>query len=176
MNNFRSNDRGRPSGGHGQRGGGPSWNSANKADGENHGPSRELLNLLEKVNLAKPSADMFDGVAERIAKELSSDGRSKNKSAQVRKFYDEIVRYSDRHRGTAQPDEDKILFERDLPFIRMICARAAYAKTREHVDGNFVAFMQDGVRKIKTAEDLHRFRDLFEAVIGFSPKSQSHGG
>jgi CRISPR-associated protein Csm2 len=170
MNNFRGNDRGRPGGGQGHPGGGSSWRSAND------GPSQELQDLLKKVDLAEPSADMFDGVAEKIAKELSSDGLNKNKPAQVRKFYDEIVRYSDRHRGTARPDEDKSLFERDLPFIRMICARAAYAKTREHVDGNFVAFMQDGLRKIGTAEELHRFRDLFEAVIGFSPKGQGHGG
>jgi CRISPR-associated protein Csm2 len=168
MNNFRSNDRGRPGSGQGH--------SANKTAAGNNGPSRELQDLLKKVDLAKPSAAMFDSVAEQIAKELSSDRRDKNKSAQVRKFYDEIVRYSDRHRGTARPDEDKILFERDLPFIRMICARAAYAKSREHVDGNFVTFIQDGVRKIRTAEELHRFRDLFEAVIGFSPKSQGHGG
>ena len=69
------------------------------------------------------------------------------------------------------PEGDKARFARDLPLIRMICAHAAYAQARQHVDANFVAFMQDGLRKVSTPEQLDNFRALFEAIIGFSPKS-----
>jgi CRISPR-associated protein Csm2 len=167
MSEFRNN----------QRSSGNSYRSPQQGgaspSGGNGEASPEFRALLEKVNLKAPTVDMFDGVAMKIADELASNhGKGGNKSSQVRNFYDEIIRYDDRHRDTGRPDEDKARFERDLPFIRMICARAAYARTRGHVDANFVGFLQDGLRKIERAEDLHMFRSLFQAVIGFSPKSQ----
>jgi CRISPR-associated protein Csm2 len=134
------------------------------------GPDPQFEDLLQKADLRNPSASLFDTDAEAIAKTLSRDP-NRNKSSQVRRFYDEVIRYADRHRGTDDPVADKATFARDLPLIRMICARAAYAQARQHVDANFVAFIQDGLRKVSTPEELDNFRALFEAVIGFSPKS-----
>lgn len=130
----------------------------------------DLAKLLEQVDFDHPAPDMFDKVAEKIAKLLSGD-KKKNKSNQMRRFYDEIIRYADRHLATGDAVAEAARFARDLPFIRMICAHAAYAQTRGHVDANFVAFMQTCLRKVETTEHLRLFRLLFEAVIGFSPKS-----
>lgn len=172
MNNDHGNDRGFRGGGRQGHGGSPPRHGSRENSGSSE-PSQQFRDLLSKVDFEKPAVDMFDGVAKKIADELASEhGANKNKSSQIRRFYDEIIRYADRHRGAGRPDEERARFEADLPFIRMICARAAYARTRDHVGGNFVAFMQDGLRKIEKAEDLHMFRSLFEAVIGFSPKSQ----
>ncbi len=137
------------------------------------GPDPQFEELLKNVDLGAPSASLFDTDAEAIAKTLSRD-QNRNKSSQVRRFYDQVIRYADRHRGTGDPAGDKARFARDLPLIRMICAHAAYAQARQHVDANFVAFMQDGLRKVNTPEQLDNFRALFEAVIGFSPKSLRH--
>jgi CRISPR-associated protein Csm2 len=130
-----------------------------------YSPVRKLP--LTKVDIANPDIELFDTTAKEIADILSEAGK-KNKSSQMRKFYDEVIRFASRHK-TGNTDEIK--FSKDLPFIRMICAQAAYSQTRDHVDANFVDFMQHGIRQIKTPEHLHNFRHLFEAVIGFSPKS-----
>lgn len=132
------------------------------------GDATALAKVLEQVDFGNPAPDMFDGVAQRVAGLLSGD---KNKSSQMRRFYDEIIRHADRHRGSGNDADDAARFVRDLPFIRMICAHAAYAQTRGHVDANFVAFMQTCLRRVETAEHLRLFRMFFEAVIGFSPKT-----
>jgi CRISPR-associated protein Csm2 len=128
------------------------------------GPSPKIVAALDAVNLKTPSADLFDGIAKSIADELTNTGGEGNKSSQVRKFYDEIIRYQ---------SAGESAFPKNLPFIRMICAHAAYAKGRGHVDDNFVAFLQGGLRKVECFDDLKMFRTLFEAVIGFMPKSKS---
>lgn len=125
--------------------------------------------LLKKVNLESASVDMFDNVAEGIARTLES--REQNKASQIRRFYDEVLRYAVKHQGTGDPGRDEASFQRDLPFIRMICARVAYAKERGHVDDNFLRFIQDCMRKVKSAKDLQMFKTMFEAVIAFSKKS-----
>ena len=126
--------------------------------------------LWAKIDLQHPDNDLFDGTAKKIADLLKQAG-DRNKSSQIRNFYDEVLRYAERHRATGNPNQERELFESDLPLIRMICARAAYSETRKHVDNNFVAFLQTSLRKVETAKDLQNFRSLFEAVIGYSPKS-----
>jgi CRISPR-associated protein Csm2 len=116
----------------------------------------------ERCHAAGPRADRSERPASIIAAELDK-GRSgdANKSSQIRRFYDEIIRYQ---------NAGEAAFAANLPFVRMVCAHAAYAKTRKLVDANFVAFLQDGLRKVETYNDLKMFRTLFEAVIGFLPK------
>jgi CRISPR-associated protein Csm2 len=151
----------RPGGDHGRHSGSGSYRTPSQSIDT---PGPKLSELIGKINLSNPTAETFDTTAEAIAKELEIE--QKNKSSQLRRFYDEIIRWSDKHR----PGSAKESFEKDLPFIRMICAQAAYAKTRGHIDANFVAFLQGGVRMITNAEELRTFRSLFEAVIGFMPK------
>jgi CRISPR-associated protein Csm2 len=130
--------------------------------------------LMKKVNLENPTVDMFDTVAEGLAKifETQKQKQDQNKPAQIRRFYDEVLRYAVKHQGSGDPKRDAELFARDLPFVRMICARVAYAKERGHVDDNFFRFVREGISKVKTSNDLQMFKTLFEAVIAFSKKSQ----
>ena len=124
---------------------------------------------LPDFNLDQPSADTFDRVAEEIAgKFVAARFGATNRSTQIRRFYDEVIRYADRHPAAAGGDPEA--FRRDLPFIRMICARAAYAKSRGLVDDSFVAFLQKGLRAVNSPGELANFRALFEAIIAFSPK------
>ena len=142
----------------------------NSRDAGPPGGTRPPDSSIPDFDLDQPSADLFDKVAEGIATGfvLARVDNKTNKTSQIRRFYDEVIRFADRHPGTAGADQESFL--RDLPFIRMICARAAYAKSRGLVDGSFVEFMQKGIRAISSPRELANFRALFEAVIAFSPK------
>lgn len=138
-----------------------------------------------QVALASPSIELFDSVAQRIATEVAEplilekrwnpktkkeEWRIKrlnnaNKSAQLRKFYDELCMWEEKSRDLAS-------LTKTLPFIKMLNAKAAYAKGREHVDDKFVAFMNGCLRQIQAADEnglqvLKNFKTLFEAFLGF---------
>lgn len=128
--------------------------------------------LLGRVSLADPAPELFDTTSEQIAKQFQDDGGAANKSTQIRRFYDEVTRYADRVRGM---DEDH--FAKILPFIRMINARVAYAAQRDGegkkplVGPHFREFMRHGLAQVNSVATLQTFRSLFEAVIGFSPRT-----
>ena len=104
-------------------------------------------------------ADLFDGVAQSIAKKIA-DSRS-NRPTQVRKFYDELVMWDER--VSHKPDK----FQEYLPFIRMLNAKAAYANGRGHVDSQFVDLMNACLSQVTDDKTLHNFKLFFEAFIGF---------
>jgi CRISPR-associated protein Csm2 len=119
--------------------------------------------LMARVKLNAPSPEMFDQVAEGIAR-----GLEKNKSSQVRRFFDEVSRFADRSRNL-----DAQQFADILPFVRMINARVAYARNRNNlVDPNFQSFMRTGLAQVTSWKTLEMFRLLFEAVIGFAKFSR----
>lgn len=127
---------------------------------------QELEIVLKRINLAAPHADMFDGDAQKVADVLKRGQSRTNKSSQIRRFYDELLRY----RSHVQDQEG---LERVLPFIRMLNARAAYAMSRDLVDANFREFLRTLLGQIKDKTTLRNACTTFEAVIGFSPPSSS---
>lgn len=126
---------------------------------------------LNSINLKSPAPTLFDRDAEAIAGVLRPDSRHKsNKSSQIRRFYDELLRYESMLRGA-----DSAVFTQKLPLIRMINARAAYAAGRKSeggtlVDGNFTEFLRAMLDKVEDYPTLKNACTLFEAVIGFSPR------
>lgn len=128
--------------------------------------------LKESINLRKPSPELFDTHAQKIALTLRPDPSNKqssNKSAQIRRFYDELLRF----RSSAKTDEQ---VQKALPFIRMINAKAAYASARESegaplVDSKFTQFLRVMLNQIEDRNTLNNACTLFEAVIGFSPRN-----
>lgn len=126
---------------------------------------------LKQINLSTPHADMFDTHALVVAQELgSSGGRRSNKSSQIRRFYDEMLRFEQSLRGRTQAEFDNV-----LPFIRMINARAAYASERKSEGGTlvtreFTEFLRALLSQVKDHNSLRHACFMFEAVIGFSAK------
>lgn len=112
---------------------------------------------------AIPSADLFDSVAESVAQKLDQEaGRSnKNKSTQIRRFYDELVGWQERIDG----DADK--FKQFEAFIRMLNAKVAYAKGRGLVGDEFERWFRECIKATTSATALNHFRLHFEAVLGF---------
>lgn len=116
--------------------------------------------LLNKINLQSPNAEMFDSVASEIALKVS-EVRDGNLSTQLRRFYDEVCQW---HQRVELAPED---FEKSLPLIRMINAKVAYAQGRKLVDGKFSSLMQDCLRKVVDANSFNNFKLFFEAFLGF---------
>ncbi|MFN3370892.1 MAG: type III-A CRISPR-associated protein Csm2 [Sphingomonadaceae bacterium] len=156
--------------GGGAPGGGPRRDEATSRE-----PSAEFKALLEGISLAQPAADLFDAVAEKIARTLRpSASHGPNKRTQVRRFYDEMLRFRMRlpeARAPDGPDED---FARALPFLRMLNARAAYAAERKGEGGTlvtteFTAFLRRLLDQVSDRRTLANACTMFEAVIGFLP-------
>jgi CRISPR-associated protein Csm2 len=119
--------------------------------------------LLKQIDLAAPSADTFDTLAEKIARSLSEARGDTNKPTQLRRFYDEIVMWEQKVKQS--PEQ----YPQMLPMIRMLNAKAAYAEGRRLVDRNFGQFMRNNLRDLdeEKPQTFYNFKLLFEAVLGF---------
>ncbi len=117
------------------------------------------------MNLATtpPSAELFNAEAERVARKLheSAGNSGKNKSTQIRRFYDELVGWNER---VGNEDEK---FKEMEAFIKMLNAKVAYAKGRNLVDESFESWFRECIAATTNATALKHFRLHFEAVLGF---------
>lgn len=110
----------------------------------------------------KPDAKLFDSVAKEWAKEIFGNGdKAQTNKTQIRNFYEKVLELY----------EDVFIEKKDfnllLPKIKMLNSKIEYAKGRGHAKGAFVRFIQEGVSKINSKEELEVFKMLFEAVLGF---------
>jgi len=114
-----------------------------------------------------PAATLFSEDAEAVAKLLDVSaqadrgGKEKNKSSQIRRFYDELVGWQERIGN----DADK--FKQYEAFIKMLNAKAAYAEGRKLVTADFVSWFRDCVKQVEDPRTLNHFRLHFEAMLGF---------
>lgn len=106
--------------------------------------------------------DLFSIRAEALAKRVFEEGNNKlNKPTQIRKFYDEVLRFDSMIK--TNPTE----FENILPYLRMLNAKAAYAVGRELISKGFKDFISVSLNKIKDKDDFDAFAGLFEAFMGY---------
>lgn len=114
-----------------------------------------------------PPATLFSEDAEAVAKQLDVSaqadrgGREKNKSTQIRRFYDELVGWQERI------GSDEAKFKQYEAFVKMLNAKAAYAQGRNLVTKEFVDWFKDCVRQVDSPRTLNHFRLHFEAMLGF---------
>lgn len=106
--------------------------------------------------------ELFNSVAQQWARQIAQpQDRNRNKSTQLRRFYDELVLWETR--STQQPDK----FSEYLPFIRMLNAKAAYADGRKLVDHTFVALLSHTLKEVNSAETFTTCKLFWEAFMGF---------
>ncbi|CAK0751783.1 CRISPR-associated protein Csm2 [Gammaproteobacteria bacterium] len=116
---------------------------------------------ISKIKFDKIDADLFDKTAKDMAIKLALNPKS-NKPTQLRRFYDEICMWNER----VEMEEKR--FDELLPFIRMINAKAAYAKGRNGlVDDNFVNLIRHCLSEVKDPKTMKNFKLFMEAVMGF---------
>lgn len=106
--------------------------------------------------------DLFSSKAEALAKRVFEEGNNKlNKPTQIRKFYDEVLRFD------SMIKTNDAEFENILPYLKMLNAKAAYAAGRELISKGFKDFISVSLNKIKDKEDFYAFAGLFEAFMGY---------
>ena len=114
------------------------------------------------ANKKQIQPDLFSTAAETLAKQINKErDREINEATQIRKFYDEVLRFDGLVR--ANPDEFNTL----LPYLKMLNAKATYALGRKLISQNFKNFITESISQIQTQKDFEVFRDFFEAFIGF---------
>lgn len=139
----------------------------------------QITITVDDIKLASPiSANLFDGIAKDKASKVFEAGGGKNgkknKSTQLRKFYDELVMWFDKVHaiGKLEPgqkgsDVREARYQDSAPFIKMMNAKVAYAKGREHVDECFEKMFSHLIRQITNAETLKHAKLFMEAFMGF---------
>lgn len=113
--------------------------------------------------------ELFSKIAEEWAKDVKesskSDRNSKptnNKPTQIRKFYDEVLRFD----GIVKSNPED--FNNILPYLKMINAKVAYAVGRkELVSTKFKQFISESLSQINDKDDFDAFVGLFESFIGY---------
>ncbi len=115
-----------------------------------------------------PPATLFSEDAEGVAQlldrtALNERGRDsgRNKSTQIRRFYDELVGWQERI------GMDETRFKDFEAFIHMLNAKAAYAQGRDLVTKEFVDWLRDCIKQVDGPRSLNHFRLHFEAMLGF---------
>lgn len=127
---------------------------------------------MDKITLWKDrdkgtiDPELFSVKAKELAKRLAEDnknskGEKANRRTQLRKFYDEVLRLDSE--AKARPDQ----WERILPLVHMLTAKAAYAMGRDFVSDRFLNFIEETVKQVQKPKDLRIFANFFEAMMGF---------
>jgi len=119
------------------------------------------ITLWKDKATKKMEPTLFSVTAEELAKKIGSEDRYANKSTQLRRYFDEMVRLSTQAK-TSGADMNMI-----LPQVHMLVAKVAYAKGRRLVTESFVEMMQSGISQINDKEDLLVFANFLESFIGF---------
>ncbi len=88
--------------------------------------------------------------------------RNRNKRTQIRRFYDEVLRF-EQDAKTLGPEKWPDILAR----LHLLIPKAAYAQGRELVSEEFVKFIKESVKQVQSREDLTVFANLFEAFMGF---------
>ena len=124
--------------------------------------------------------NLFSETAKEKAVEIFQGGlnqrgqQDRNKSTQLRKFYDELVMWTDKvhnigkvESGQKSDSVRQANYAKSAPFIKMMNAKVAYAKGRGHVDDSFEAMFSHCIKSIADAETLRHAKLFMEAFMGF---------
>ena len=118
--------------------------------------------MFAGIKFGRPlDPELFNSIARDAAKNVAAAPRERNKSTQLRRFYDELCLWD--LRITQQPEK----FSDYLPFIRMLNAKVAYAEGRKLVDRTYVNLLHHTLREVKDRESLAACKLFWEAFTGF---------
>lgn len=109
-------------------------------------------------------ADIAKDKAERV---YVAGGGRRNKSTQLRRFYDELVMWFDKVHMARTKEARERKYAEVAPFIRMMNAKVAYALGREHVDECFEQMFSHLIRQINGPDSLKHAKLFMEAFMGF---------
>ncbi|HDR1287299.1 type III-A CRISPR-associated protein Csm2 [Pasteurella multocida] len=109
-------------------------------------------------------ATIFSDIAEQAAKKIKSN-KNANNTTQLRKFYGELAMWNDRVQLYKTDRNAK--FNELLPFIKMMKAKVAYARSRKHIDDQFLRIFSRCIDEITSVDTLKDAKLFMEAVMGY---------
>lgn len=124
---------------------------------------------VSDIKLTAPvPVNLFADIAQEKAARVYEGGAGrKNKSTQLRKFYDELVMWFDKVNLERSKDAKASKYTDLAPFIKMMNAKVAYAKGRDHVDECFEQMFSHLIRQIDSPDTLKHAKLFMEAFMGF---------
>ena len=124
---------------------------------------------VSDITLAAPvPINLFADIAQEKAERVYEAGEGrKNKSTQLRKFYDELVMWFDKVHLERSKEARASKYTELAPFIKMMNAKVAYARGRDHVDVCFEHLFSHLIKQISDAESLKHAKLFMEAFMGF---------
>ncbi len=141
---------------------------------------------LGDIRLARPvAAELFADIAQDKSKAIWNAGlkrdkfgelvldrsgqsqQEKNKSTQLRKFYDELVMWHEKVHFERTPQAKADKYTDVVPFIKMMKAKVAYARGRGHVDECFEQMFSHLIGQIADVDSLRHAKLFMEAFMGF---------
>ncbi len=136
------------------------------------------MRYFEDENREFVRKELFTKEAENWAKQLGEseeynaggyrNSRTKtrnNSKSQIRKFFDETLRYKTLIENSSDVNEE---FKKRLPYINMIISKAAYSVGRDKITKEFKEFIEDNLKSVKDFKDFKVFCQLFEAVVAYA--------
>lgn len=106
--------------------------------------------------------ELFSSKAEGIARKVFNEASRKvNNPTQLRKFYDEVLRFGSLLKS--DPGD----FEKTLPYLKMLNAKATYAMGRDLISQSFKDFISGSLDQVRDKDDFEAFAGLFEAFMGY---------
>lgn len=122
------------------------------------------IELYEGNDKNKIKIDLFDTQAENAAEEIIKEGKKehKNKINQIRIFYNQFIVINEKINNSEEN------FRRQLPYIKMIKARAKYSKGRKNIGNYFENFLLKCIDEVNTLKDFKIICSFFEAVVGYA--------
>jgi len=137
----------------------------------------EKLNVVFYTNDKKINSNLFSTYAELWAQKICNAGLKtkidpktkkekkvleKNKISQLRKFYDEVLRFSNLLRAGEN-------YQSIFPYIKMLSAKVAYAEGRKLVTEEFTSFIKQSLEQLEKddPQTFTIFENFFEAFMGY---------
>lgn len=109
---------------------------------------------------------LYSDVAEQAAKSVQHSG-NKNNSTQLRKFYDEIVKWNNKIQGKQDEKSRESEFKSSLPDIQKLKSQAAYAFSRDLIDDKYLAIFNHCIDCVTSPKFLKEVKFFMEAMMGF---------
>jgi len=116
--------------------------------------------------------DLFSKQADEIVSELAKNEYNKNNKnvknsiTQLRRFYNDIQIVKSKIDNSNDPEEE---FHKELPYIKMLAAKANYAYEREHITSFLNEFIKHNVLDlVNSYQDFAIFCTFFESIIAYA--------
>lgn len=123
---------------------------------------------VKDIVLSPIPVTLFADIAEKKAHTIAQAGDGKkNKSTQLRKFYDELTLWFDKVHAERSREARSAKYTEVAPFIKMMKAKVAYARARDHVDACFEKLFSHLIDRITDADSLKNAKLFMEAFMGF---------